>query len=417
MKIEKAALLSALLVAGKITSKGDMFPILSCVYLDGARGFLAATDLETTVVTQLDVRGAVDEDVFCVLHKPFTEIVKSVDAEDIEITFDPSAGKIDVNGIFKDVHTWPVEDFPEIPLGSVDTSTDINATVHTAALKAVLKAIPKTDDNGYGLGKIRFDADTGLIVGTNGHRLHTAKAVISKMSWNLPKEAVDAILAAAEKEEEIRFYGDGLFESYPVPDDYLDGLKKPQLLSLADDYFGQAFSPKATIAEIKAELMKAIAEKSREEYEAMRMVAVFEKTKVFVHLEKSMFPDYTAVLPKSYANTLLITRGDVKTALRQAKVMLNKDFRAARLSFNGGIDITVRNSDLGVFQKANIPVRKGKVDPSVEVAFNLPYLMDALATAPSDDEEIRVCLSSDPVKNPLVFEHGDLQALVMPVRI
>jgi len=417
MKINKKDLLYALQVALRVVPRNSHLAILKNVLIDGPGQRIVATDLETMAIVPTEIldytrtekvegelpeddyldgllkaqlqglaadfgilipKGTVQEitdqiweamrtaaanetgdrevlESYCINAKSLQAIVKTLEDEDVEITLtgemaDLFNGLVSIGENFRNLTTVDTEDFPGIP----DVETDSEAVIGKDALRAVLPATLQGDGL-PSLGGVYFDSEAGLACSTDGHRLHMAPTVTGK-SFILPANVASVVIATVEEDSvQLRVSVDG-----------------------------------------------------------EKVVMDTGKAKIIARTIEGDFPDYKMVIPKSSEYHVTMKKSDVTKALAQAMLMRSDKYCGAKMTFNGGIDIEVVNPEKGEYQKTNIPLVSGTVEPAVEMAFNLYYIQDIMDTL-EKDAEVEVGLKDE--KNPLVFTHGEFTAVVMPMRI
>lgn len=417
MRINKKDLLYALQVALRVIPRKSHLPILANILIDGPGQQIVATDLETMAIVPTEIldyartkkvegelpeddyltdllkpqlraiaddfgmvvpgkataaeihdaiwaamRAAADAETgdrefpesYCINAKSLQAIVKTLEDEEVEITLtgemaDLFNGLVSIGENFRNLATVDTEDFPGIP----EVETDSEAVIEKNDLSAVLPAT--LQGNGLpSLGGVYFDSDAGKACSTDGHRLHMMPAIAGK-SFILPANVASVMIATVE-EDSI-------------------------LLRVSVD--------------------------------GEKVVMDTGKARIIARTIEGDFPDYKMVIPKSSEHHVTMKKSDVTKALAQALLMRSDKYCGAKMTFNGGIDIEVVNPEKGEYQKTNIPLVSGNVEPSIEMAFNLSYLLDVMDVL-EKDAEVEVGLKDD--VNPLVFTHGEFKAVVMPMR-
>ena len=128
------------------------------------------------------------------------------------------------------------------------------------------------------------------------------------------------------------------------------------------------------------------------------------------------FPDYGRVIPEVDAcdKHLSMDRESLRQCLVRTSVLSSDKHRTVRLTFDSGV-LTVT---------ANNPEQETAVDEleiayggeRLEIGFNVSYLIDALATLPSDTADI---FFTDSSSSCLIQPHGrtNCQFVVMPMRL
>ena len=126
------------------------------------------------------------------------------------------------------------------------------------------------------------------------------------------------------------------------------------------------------------------------------------------------FPDYDRVIPATESNVLTGNREEIRHSLQRAAILSNEKYRGVRLVFNNGnIHVLANNPDQ---EEAEDEVEVNYDGDSMEIGFNVNYLLDALAAV--DEETVEVGLV-DPNSSCVVRAPGDESSLyvVMPMRL
>jgi DNA polymerase-3 subunit beta len=126
------------------------------------------------------------------------------------------------------------------------------------------------------------------------------------------------------------------------------------------------------------------------------------------------FPDYDRVIPATESNVLTGNKEAIRHSLQRAAILSNEKYRGVRLIFNNGnIRILANNPDQ---EEAEDEVEVNYDGDTMEIGFNVNYLLDALAAV---DEEIVEVGLVDPNSSCVVRAPGDETSLyvVMPMRL
>lgn len=421
MQIERKKLLDALKIANRVVEKKSSMPILASVQLDGKSATLRGTDLDTGVVIPLEI--ARTDEIFTLPAKQLTDIVRSLDVDDVKMTAmegEGNEGWVNINGMFE-ISGYPNDEFPvfEIP------ETTGYATVGKSALQNVISAVTK-EEAGFSLSGVYFDAEQEKCVATDGHRLHMEPISIDcEKSFMVGAAALKTIMASTGKDEDeitvktvyrkvVEREGTG----EPPDEDILEGLKKAQLIELADDYFNMPFDNKNKVDDIREFMMDEMQKKSETVHseEVRSVVAKTENATFVVRVAETRFPDYQAIVPKESKHRISVKRGDFLAAVKQALTMTNERYKAVKLTFNGKgtIEMNAVNPDIGSYQRLTVPMT-GHVDPAVEAGFNPSFLQSIMEITKDNEAEFEVGINSDSL--PLTFNHGSFEGLVMPMRV
>jgi DNA polymerase-3 subunit beta len=126
------------------------------------------------------------------------------------------------------------------------------------------------------------------------------------------------------------------------------------------------------------------------------------------------FPDYNRVLPKGGNKVLLGNCQELRQAFSRASILSNEKYRGVRvLLSNGELKILANNPEQ---EEAEEIVSVDYEGDSVEIGFNVSYLIDVLSTLNS--QRARITLS-DPNSSALLEaeEGSDALYVVMPMRL
>lgn len=126
------------------------------------------------------------------------------------------------------------------------------------------------------------------------------------------------------------------------------------------------------------------------------------------------FPEYGRVIPKDPANRLLATRDELRQALQRTAILSNEKYRGIRLSLQPEtLVIQAHNPEQ---EEAEEQVGVDYQGQSMEVGFNVNYLLDALGS--TDGERVQVGLADS--SSSCLIHSPDSQTtkfVVMPMRL
>jgi DNA polymerase-3 subunit beta len=126
------------------------------------------------------------------------------------------------------------------------------------------------------------------------------------------------------------------------------------------------------------------------------------------------FPDYDRVIPDTNPNVVSGSRDALRHSLQRAAILSNEKYRGVRLEFSSNsIRIQANNPDQ---EEAEDEVEVTYAGDTMEIGFNVNYLLDALAAVEDDDVEIGLV---DPNSSCIVRAPSDEDCLyvVMPMRL
>ncbi|MBU6437895.1 MAG: DNA polymerase III subunit beta [Betaproteobacteria bacterium] len=131
-------------------------------------------------------------------------------------------------------------------------------------------------------------------------------------------------------------------------------------------------------------------------------------------LVEGKFPDYQRVLPKGYKLGLEVDRLTLLNALQRASILTNDKFRGVRVNFEPGVlRISSTNAEQEeAFEELDVDYQ----GDSIEIGFNVSYLVDALTNLHTNNVHIAL---QDGNSSALFTVPGDanFRYVVMPMRI
>lgn len=126
------------------------------------------------------------------------------------------------------------------------------------------------------------------------------------------------------------------------------------------------------------------------------------------------FPDYNRVMPKGGDKQIQTDRGFLRQALARTSILSNEKYRGIRLSLDANVlKIQAHNPEQ---EEAEEELEIQYSGDTLEIGFNVTYLLDALAALPGD--EVRILLS-DANSSCLIEDggRGHCKYVVMPMRL
>jgi len=128
------------------------------------------------------------------------------------------------------------------------------------------------------------------------------------------------------------------------------------------------------------------------------------------------FPDYRRVVPKeeSTDKSVIVDRELLRQSLSRAAILSNDKYRAVRLCLEPkALRIVAKNPEQ---EEAEDEVEVAYEGDSLEIGFNVSYLIDALTALPGDEAVIHL---GDSSSSALITpkDEGDCQYVVMPMRL
>ena len=367
--LERKTLLDCLLVVQGVVERRERLPILGniLIVLKDDTLSLSATDMEIELVAKVAASGGISGEVTVPARK-LLDICRTL-PEDASIEF--SAGEnraiLRAGRSRFTLNTLPAVDFPTTEA----IEGQVEASVTQRNLKELIErthfAMANQDVRYYLNGLLlEFRGQRLRAVSTDGHRLAQAEVALQHSSPS--EDVVQSILPRKGVQELLR------------------------LIQHSDDA--------VDIVVGKASLGATIGE------------VTFTS-----RLIEGRFPDYNRVIPRAEQcdKEAEVDRELVRRALQRASILSNEKHRTVRLSFSTStLHVTANNPD---HEEAEDEVDIQYTGDSVDIGFNVGYLIDALGVLPTDTVSFHL---SDPGSSCLLTpkeDDGACRYVVMPMRL
>ena len=373
LKATQDKVLAVLQSVAGIVERRHTLPILANVLLrkNGETVQLTTSDLEIQIRTAATLGGDSGNFATTVGARKLIDILRTMPA-DQTVSLESQQNKLILKGGKSrfTLQTLPAEDFPLVqeapnfgPAFKVPQKTLKNLLDQVAFAMAV-------HDIRYYLNGILFVAEGKQLslVATDGHRLAFASATLDV---EVPKQEV--ILPRKTVIELQRLLSDA-----SVP----EGQEAPMIE------------------------MQFAANQARFSFGAMEFVT---------KLVEGKFPDYNRVIPKNHSNSVTLGRAPLLASLQRTAILTSEKFKGVRLNFEPG---TLRVASNNAEQEE--AVDELDIDyggDSIEIGFNVTYLIDALAIM-SQQEMVKIDLQ-DANSSALITlpDNAHFKYVVMPMRI
>lgn len=146
-----------------------------------------------------------------------------------------------------------------------------------------------------------------------------------------------------------------------------------------------------------------------------------ENTVVSSQLIDGRFPDFTAIIPKSYNTAVSVYTGDLLKHYKRAEIFARDNNYSARITVRpptgpsepGEVQISARSNERGDYEGALEAAVEGA---ALDTAFNVRYLIDVLSVIPEE----RIVLESNGSAAPGVIRpegREDFLHLIMPMSV
>ena len=372
LKATQDKVLAVLQSVAGIVERRHTLPILANVLIrkTGNALQLTTSDLEIQIRTTAELGGDTGDFTTTVGARKLIDILRTMPA-DQTVTLDAQQSKLILKGGKSrfTLQTLPAEDFP---LVQEAPSFGPAFQVPQRTLKSLLDQVAfamAVHDIRYYLNGILFVAEGQQLslVATDGHRLAFSSATLDvevpKQEVILPRKTV---------------------------------IELQRLLSDASVPEGQA----APMIE-----MQFAANQAKFSFGGMEFVT---------KLVEGKFPDYNRVIPKNHRNSITLGRAPLLASLQRTAILTSDKFKGVRLNIDPG---TLRVASNNAEQEE--AVDELDIDyggDSIEIGFNVTYLIDALSNMSQD--MVRIDLADANSSALLTIpDNATFKYVVMPMRI
>jgi len=365
LKAAQEKILGALQAVSGIVERRHTLPILANVLLrkTGKRIELTTSDLEIQVRTADELGGDDGNFNTTVGARKLIDILRSLPADQL-VSLSAAQNKLTLQAGKSrfTLQTLPAEDFP-----LVNEAVDFGPafSVPQKVLRGLINQVHfamAVHDIRYYLNGILFIAEGKqlTLVATDGHRLALAQATLDN---EVPKQEV--------------------------------------------------ILPRKTVLELQRLL--------RDEDTAIEMQFAgnqarfsFSGMEFVTKLVEGKFPDYNRVIPKNHKNAVVLGRVPLLNSLQRAAILTSEKFKGVRINLEpGSLRIASSNAEQ---EEAKEELEVDYSGDSIEIGFNVTYLMDALANMGSEMVKLEL---QDTAASALFTMPGEpgFKYVVMPMRI
>ena len=131
-------------------------------------------------------------------------------------------------------------------------------------------------------------------------------------------------------------------------------------------------------------------------------------------LVEGKFPDYNRVTPQNHKNHIVLGRAALLASLQRAAILTSDKFKGVRLNIEpGSLRVASNNAEQ---EEAVDELDIDYAGDSIEIGFNVTYLIDALANMQNDMVKIELTDSNSSALL-TVPEKPGFKYVVMPMRI
>jgi DNA polymerase III subunit beta len=368
MIVFKAAqdqVLGALQSVAGIVERRHTLPILANVLMRKTAGRIEFTtsDLEIQVRTAAELGGDAGNFSTTVGARKLIDILRTLPPDQV-VTLSANQNKLTLQGGKSrfTLQTLTADDFP-----LVNEAVDFGPAfaVPQKTLKSLINQVHfamAVHDIRYYLNGILFVAEGKVLtlVATDGHRLALAQATLDV---DIPKQ--DVIL------------------------------------------------PRKTVLELQR-LLKDEDTPIEMRFAGNQAKFAFSGMEFVTKLVEGKFPDYNRVIPKVLKNSLILGRAPLLSSLQRAAILTSEKFKAVRVNVEPGtLRLTASNAEQ---EEAKEELEVDYNGDTIEIGFNVTYLIDALANSSAEMVKLELQDGSSSALFSLPDQPG-FKYVVMPMRI
>jgi len=365
LKAAQEKLLNTLQAVSGIVERRHTLPILANVLIRKTGGQIEFTtsDLEIQVRTTAEFDGDASNFATTVGARKLIDILRALPG-DQNVTLSANQNKLTLQGGKSrfTLQTLPSDDFP-----LVQEAADFGPafSVPQKTLKLLINQVHfamAVHDIRYYLNGILFVAEgkSLTLVATDGHRLALAQA---NLDVEIPKQEV--------------------------------------------------ILPRKTVLELQR-LLKDEDTAIEMRFAGNQAKFSFSGMEFVTKLVEGKFPDYNRVIPKNHKNHVTLGRAPLLSSLQRAAILTSEKFKGVRVNIEPGtLRIASSNAEQ---EEAKEELEIDYSGDTIEIGFNVTYLMDALANM--SQEMIKIELQ-DTNSSALITvpEQAGFKYVVMPMRI
>ena len=338
--VNRDKLLEPLQLACGVVERRQTAPILSNLLLkaDGGNLVLTGSDEEVEITVTLDDLTIETSGEATVPARKLMDICRSLpDGADLNANLDGSRVQVDSGRFSSHLATLPFAEFPSIDVGDAEVSIGIDSEVLKKLLQRVSFAMAQQDVRYFFNGVLlEITGNVVRFVATNGQRLATSyvnmESDLGTHQFIIPRKAVNELTRV-----------------------------------LGGTALGQV-----TL-----------------EFTSNHMRLDVPGTRLVTKLIDATYPDYSRAIPDQGDKVILADRQLLKEALSRTAILSNELYRNVRLMvMPGKLDMHANNPQQEEAEESLAVEYEGE---SLEIGFNVGYLIDALAVM--SGSQVRMTLS------------------------
>jgi len=365
--VSSSDLLKQLQVANGAIGSNPVLPILEdfLFTIEGRTLTIAATDLETSIITTVDVNADKNGRV-AVPARILLDTLKELPGQPVTFNINEDTFGIEITSAYGKYKLAGEngEDFPNIPQADEVDSVTMNSSLLGKAISKTLFATSNDDLRPAMTGVyLQVDFNKLTFVATDAHKLvkYTFSDVKSEVSTSfiIPKKALTLLKGALPGDEDLKLS-----------------------FNNANAFFSAG------------------------------------NLHLVCRLIDARYPDYNAVIPTDNPNTLSLNRNDFQNSLKRIAIYANKTTNQVILKITES-SLNVSAQDLDFSNEATEQLACSYNGDPLTIGFNAKFLIEMLNVLETDDVKMELSTSTRAgILHPTESDEGeDILMLVMPVML
>lgn len=335
--VSSTALLKQLQIVGGVLNTNNTLPILDDFLFEIKSGELSitASDLETTMMTQLKVE-AKEDGLVAIPARLLLDTLKTFPNQPLTFTIDDNNYGIEISsdyGKYK-LTGHNGSEFPKTPTLESPSSVKINTLIFANGVNKALFA-------------------------TGNDEL---RPVMSGVFFELNNDNLTFVATDAHK------------------------LVKYKRNDLGSETSSSFILPKKPLTLLK-NILSSIDEDLNIEFNETNAMFVFGTTKMICRLIDGKYPNYNAVIPTENPNKLTVSRDALLNSIKRVSIFSNKTTHQVKLKMVGS-ELSISAEDLDFSNEANERLTCQYEGEDMEIGFNSRFLIEMLANLESDEVSI-----------------------------
>lgn len=348
-----------------IAGRNSQLPILEHVRISLESGVMRLTSTDLELGVQATVLGKVEEDGVCtVVARPLMEYVQQLPSKNpLTLTYTDGSLRIMTTGFSARFPGGSDEDFPLLPSLTRDDSVQIEAPAFCEILSKAIFAAARDDTRPEIHSVYIFGEGNELTVAaTDSFRLAEGKLPLSESV----EQPFSLLLPLATAQEIVRLFSDREMISIFIQENHI--------LIAAD------------VVELSSRLVDG------------------------------KYPDYQQIIPQSFSVEGVVDREALIRALKTLLVFLPRDSRRVRLLVSPAEDQLRLETGGAQKGEGEVVLDFSGTGESVEVLFNIQYILEGLHYIRSPQVQLRLVGSSEPAVLQAAGSASGYMYVVMPIQ-